>query len=99
AHRRQGRRAVRWSARRERAVGAARGRAPVRRNGGEARDGQTVSTLTAPIAIRTSNLGAIRARGIPVPQYDRSRLVPRIVHVGVGGFHRAHMALYTDDVA
>jgi mannitol 2-dehydrogenase len=58
-----------------------------------------VSTLTAPIPIRTSNLGAIRARGIPVPQYDRSRLVPRIVHVGVGGFHRAHMALYTDDVA
>jgi mannitol 2-dehydrogenase len=34
-----------------------------------------------------------------VPRYDRSALVPRIVHVGVGGFHRAHMALYTDDVA
>jgi mannitol 2-dehydrogenase len=58
-----------------------------------------VSTVTAPIPIRTSNLGAIRARGVPVPQYDRSKLVPRIVHVGVGGFHRAHMALYSDDVA
>jgi mannitol 2-dehydrogenase len=58
-----------------------------------------VSTLTAPIPIRTSTLGAIRARGVPVPQYDRSSLVPRILHVGVGGFHRAHMALYTDDVA
>jgi len=58
-----------------------------------------VSTVTAPIPIRTSNLGAIRARHVRVPQYDRSKLVPRILHVGVGGFHRAHMALYVDDVA
>jgi len=58
-----------------------------------------VSTVTAPIPLRTSNLGAIRARDIPVPQYDRSKLVPRILHVGVGGFHRAHMALYVDEVA
>jgi mannitol 2-dehydrogenase len=46
-----------------------------------------------------SNLDAIHARGVPVPRYDRSVLVPRILHVGVGGFHRAHMALYTDDIA
>jgi mannitol 2-dehydrogenase len=46
-----------------------------------------------------SNLDAIHARGVPVPQYDRSALVARILHVGVGGFHRAHMALYTDDIA
>jgi mannitol 2-dehydrogenase len=46
-----------------------------------------------------SNLGAIRALGVPVPRYDRSALVPRILHLGVGGFHRAHMALYTDEVA
>jgi mannitol 2-dehydrogenase len=58
-----------------------------------------VNTVTAPIPVRTSNLGAIRARGVPVPQYDRSALVPRILHVGVGGFHRAHMAVYSDDVA
>ena len=58
-----------------------------------------MSTLTAPIPIRTSNLAAIRARGVPVPRYDRSALVPRILHVGVGGFHRAHMARYTDEVA
>jgi mannitol 2-dehydrogenase len=58
-----------------------------------------VSALTTPIQIRTSNLGAIRARGVPVPTYDRSALIARILHVGVGGFHRAHMALYTDDVA
>ena len=46
-----------------------------------------------------SNLEAIRAVGVPVPRYDRSALMPRILHVGVGGFHRAHMALYTDEVA
>jgi mannitol 2-dehydrogenase len=51
------------------------------------------------IRLRQSNLAAIAARGVPVPQYDRADLVPRILHLGVGGFHRAHMALYTDDVA
>lgn len=63
------------------------------------RDDQIVSTLTAPIPIRMSNLGAIRALGVPVPRYERDALVPRILHVGVGGFHRSHMAVYTDDVA
>jgi mannitol 2-dehydrogenase len=46
-----------------------------------------------------ASLDAIAQRGIPVPGYDRSRLEPRIVHVGVGGFHRAHLALYTDELA
>jgi mannitol 2-dehydrogenase len=34
-----------------------------------------------------------------VPTYDRRRLAPRILHVGVGGFHRAHLALYTHELA
>jgi fructuronate reductase len=29
--------------------------------------------------------------------YDRSRLKPRIVHLGLGAFFRAHGAVYTDD--
>jgi mannitol 2-dehydrogenase len=33
---------------------------------------------------------------IPAPRYDRSILAPGIVHVGVGGFHRAHQARYVD---
>ncbi len=57
-----------------------------------------MSTATA-IPLRASNLDAIGTHGVPVPRYDRSLLVPRILHVGVGGFHRAHMALYTDDIA
>jgi mannitol 2-dehydrogenase len=30
------------------------------------------------------------------PAYDRSRVTPGIVHLGVGGFHRAHEAMYVD---
>ncbi len=33
---------------------------------------------------------------VPVPSYDRLKLVTGIVHLGVGGFHRAHQALYLD---
>jgi fructuronate reductase len=31
------------------------------------------------------------------PYYDRTTLTPGIVHLGLGAFHRAHQALYTDD--
>lgn len=33
-------------------------------------------------------------RTIKVPSYDRSRLTPGIVHIGLGNFHRAHQAWY-----
>ena len=33
---------------------------------------------------------------VAVPGYDRSRVGTGIVHVGVGGFHRAHQAMYAD---
>jgi mannitol 2-dehydrogenase len=55
--------------------------------------------VTHAIPLRASNLSAVGERGPVVPRYDRKALVPRILHLGVGGFHRAHMALYTDDVA
>lgn len=32
------------------------------------------------------------------PAYDRSKLKPGIVHIGCGNFHRAHMAVYLDDL-
>lgn len=32
------------------------------------------------------------------PAYDRDRLAIGIVHLGIGAFHRAHQAVYTDDV-
>ncbi|MFA9231047.1 MAG: mannitol dehydrogenase family protein [Microgenomates group bacterium] len=33
-----------------------------------------------------------------LPAYDRSKLTPGIVHIGLGNFHRAHMAVYLDDL-
>jgi mannitol 2-dehydrogenase len=33
-----------------------------------------------------------------LPAYDRARLTPGIVHIGLGNFHRAHMAVYLDDL-
>lgn len=33
------------------------------------------------------------------PPYDRRALRRSIVHIGVGGFHRAHLASYVDDLA
>ncbi len=32
--------------------------------------------------------------GISTPAYDRSKLTPGIVHIGLGNFHRAHQAWY-----
>ncbi len=36
---------------------------------------------------------------VSVPTYDRAALRPGIVHIGVGGFHRAHQAVYLDELA
>src|SRR5260370_23115586 len=33
---------------------------------------------------------------LPVPAYDRELVTPGVVHFGVGGFHRAHQAMYHD---
>ncbi|TPG59862.1 mannitol dehydrogenase family protein [Roseomonas nepalensis] len=36
--------------------------------------------------------------GVALPRYDRARLSPAIVHLGLGAFFRAHGALLTEDV-
>jgi mannitol 2-dehydrogenase len=36
------------------------------------------------------------ADAVPGPTYDRSRVTTGVVHFGVGGFHRAHQAMYHD---
>ena len=41
------------------------------------------------------NLGSLT---IPVPRYDRSQVKVGIVHFGVGGFHRAHQAMYIEQL-
>ena len=46
------------------------------------------------------DLDALPALGPDVakPSYRREDLSPGILHVGVGNFHRAHQAVYTDDI-
>ena len=40
--------------------------------------------------------GTVAELTIPIPGYDRSAVTAGIVHFGVGGFHRAHQAMYLD---
>ena len=35
---------------------------------------------------------------VSVPRYDPAKVRAGIVHLGLGGFHRAHMARYTHDL-
>jgi len=50
---------------------------------------------TVMIELNSANL-AIIGKTIPIPTYDRSAVTTGIVHFGVGGFHRAHQAMYLD---
>jgi mannitol-1-phosphate/altronate dehydrogenase len=51
-------------------------------------------------AVRLSEktLGLLGERGLRIPRYDRKALRPRIVHLGLGHFHRAHQAVYIDEL-
>jgi fructuronate reductase len=41
----------------------------------------------------------LSARNLPAPlAYDRAAVTPGIVHLGLGAFHRAHMAVYIDSL-
>ncbi len=43
-----------------------------------------------------ADLGGTGEDAVAVPSYDRSAVTSGIVHFGVGGFHRAHQAMYVD---
>jgi len=47
------------------------------------------------LVVNRHTLGAL-PRGVARPVYDRAQVTPGIVHFGVGGFHRAHEAMYVD---
>lgn len=49
--------------------------------------------MDTPIQLNQENLEQISKR-LPVPNYKRSASKLGIVHIGVGGFHRAHLAYY-----
>ncbi|MGI9603119.1 MAG: mannitol dehydrogenase family protein, partial [Acidimicrobiales bacterium] len=52
---------------------------------------------TPAIPLGTAALGSLSGR-LTRPPYDRGRLQPSIVHIGVGGFHRAHLATYVHEL-
>jgi fructuronate reductase/mannitol 2-dehydrogenase len=41
----------------------------------------------------------VHSSRMPGPTYNRATLNSGVVHIGVGGFHRAHQAVYLDDIA
>jgi mannitol 2-dehydrogenase len=49
--------------------------------------------MSEPLTARTLKRHASR---VPGPRYDRDLVTPGVVHLGVGGFHRAHQAMYHD---
>ncbi len=49
--------------------------------------------MEIPIQLNQANLQEVGSR-MPVPKYKRAADTSGIVHIGVGGFHRAHLAYY-----
>jgi mannitol 2-dehydrogenase len=49
------------------------------------------------LKLSLANLPAI-GKKIAIPKYSRTSLKPGILHFGVGNFHRAHLAVYLDDL-
>ena len=47
------------------------------------------------LRLSTANLHALPT-SVAQPTYDRARVRPGIVHLGIGAFHRAHMAVYVE---
>ena len=47
--------------------------------------------------LSNATLSALPAN-VAAPRYDRAQLTPGIVHIGLGNFHRAHQAVYLDDL-
>lgn len=47
--------------------------------------------------LNQSNLANLPSH-IDIPNFDRSKLTAGIVHIGVGGFHRAHQAMYINEL-
>ena len=54
------------------------------------------SSASDPLKLKEASLSQYGDR-VRVPQYDRAKVTHGIVHIGVGGFHRAHQALYVDN--
>lgn len=52
--------------------------------------------MPSQLLVKQSNLDVL-GKSFQTPQYDRAALKAGILHMSVGGFHRAHQAVYMDD--
>jgi mannitol 2-dehydrogenase len=49
------------------------------------------------VRLRNATLSQLPAT-VARPAYDRGSIISGIVHIGVGGFNRSHLAVYLDDL-
>ncbi len=56
-----------------------------------------MSSNPSPTPLSAATLHSLRPE-VRVPAYSRADLQQHTVHIGVGGFHRAHQAVYLDDL-
>ncbi|MGB7088004.1 MAG: mannitol dehydrogenase family protein [Phormidesmis sp.] len=56
------------------------------------------SKISEAIALSDTSLSQLseQLERVNLPQYNRADVINGIVHIGVGGFHRSHQALYID---
>lgn len=54
---------------------------------------ETTVVTANPVSLSNANLGKF-PEAVLRPDYDRSKLTPGIVHIGLGNFHRSHQAWY-----
>jgi len=50
-------------------------------------------SVARPVKLSNTSLNDL-PDGVERPRYDRNRLAPGVVHIGLGNFHRAHQAWY-----
>nr|WHS04485.1 mannitol dehydrogenase [Phaeosphaeriaceae sp. CF-150626] len=51
---------------------------------------------TKPRTMKLNSQNLLQLQNVTIPTYQRKGVKQGIVHVGVGGFHRAHLACYVD---
>merc|ERR1712151_1101815 len=80
------------------------GHLALRRSGftpmGPRRSSRLIAAQAEAIKLCSANLDKIKeaAPAVEMPAYDRSKVTPGLVHMGVGNFHRGHQAVMTDDI-
>lgn len=59
---------------------------------------KTTKTLSSDFLVSVGKGGHTSQLPIAVPKYDRKKISPGFLHIGVGNFFRAHLASYLDEL-